>query len=55
MGVRQVRVKRRYQWLRVVKRQMWDTISIDAATHKRGITRSAMVEILARQHLFELA
>lgn len=29
--------------------------AIDAAAHKRGITRSAMVEMLARQHLFELA
>ncbi len=29
--------------------------AIDAAARTRGITRSAMVEMLARQHLFELA
>jgi predicted RNase H-like HicB family nuclease len=29
--------------------------AIDAAARKRGVTRSAMVEILARQHLPELA
>jgi predicted RNase H-like HicB family nuclease len=28
--------------------------AIDAAAHKRGVTRSAMVEILVRQHLFEM-
>jgi predicted RNase H-like HicB family nuclease len=29
--------------------------AIDAAARKRGVTRSAMVEILARQHLSEMA
>jgi predicted RNase H-like HicB family nuclease len=29
--------------------------AIDAAARKRGVTRSAMVEILARQHLPEMA
>ena len=28
--------------------------AIDAAAHRRGITRSAMVEMLARQHLYEM-
>lgn len=28
--------------------------AIDAAAQRRGITRSAMVEMLARQHLFEM-
>ena len=28
--------------------------AIDAAARARGITRSAMVEVLAREHLFEL-
>ena len=29
--------------------------ALDAAAHRRGITRSAMVEIIARQHLPEIA